>query len=160
MQNVVCDSVDWKCSLAAIRAAVTACVMVVICLMTSNGHTNCNAAWLLQNIISIARKSALWVCLSNCICTSGFCASELACNIHTSRAAMPRCFLEHAKGDRTLMQAKRLADLKWWCDQLTGAALDPLLKTDYPRAGRINIGQNQGDILKVIPTAWPSFPSP
>ena len=47
------------------------------------------------------------------------------------------------------MQAKRLADLQWWCKQLAGAPLEPLLKTDYPRGPRVNMGQNQGDIVEV-----------
>lgn len=42
------------------------------------------------------------------------------------------------------MQANRLADLEWWCHQLQGASLAPLLPTDFPRSGSPNIGQNPG----------------
>lgn len=62
---------------------------------------------------------------------------------------LPMSFLDHAQFDRHLMQAKRLEDLQWWCNQLAGASLEPLLKTDFPRSGRVNIGQNQGDIVRV-----------
>lgn len=67
----------------------------------------------------------------------------------TSIPELPISFLEHAQYDRVLMHSKRMADLNWWCTQLAGAPLDPLLTTDYPRSGRPNIGQNQGDIVKV-----------
>ncbi len=50
------------------------------------------------------------------------------------------------------MHSKRMADLNWWCTQLAGAPLEPLLTTDYPRSGRPNIGQNQGDIVRVSTT--------
>jgi len=67
----------------------------------------------------------------------------------TSIPGLPISFLEHAQYDRELMHSKRMADLNWWCTQLAGAPLEPLLTTDYPRSGRPNIGQNQGDIVKV-----------
>jgi hypothetical protein len=67
----------------------------------------------------------------------------------TSVPELPISFLEHAQYDRVLMHSKRMADLNWWCTQLAGAPLEPLLTTDYPRSGRPNIGQNQGDIVKV-----------
>ncbi len=62
---------------------------------------------------------------------------------------LPMGFLEHAKGQHTGMQAKRLADLEWWCHQLHGAPLQPLLTPDLPRSGKANIGQNPGGIVKV-----------
>ncbi len=62
---------------------------------------------------------------------------------------LPLGFLEHARWQHNGMQAKRLADLEWWCDQLQGASLKPLLDTDYPRSGKANIGQNPGGIVKV-----------
>lgn len=65
---------------------------------------------------------------------------------------LPMGFLEHAHSTRHLLHAKQMADLQWWCARLAGASLEPLLKTDFPRAGRANMGQNQGDIVKV----WPS----
>ena len=58
-------------------------------------------------------------------------------------------FLEHAQWQLTGMQAKRLADLEWWCHQLQGAPLQPLLTPDLPRSGKANIGQNPGGIVKV-----------
>ncbi|KAL3155304.1 hypothetical protein ABBQ32_013085 [Trebouxia sp. C0010 RCD-2024] len=62
---------------------------------------------------------------------------------------LPMGFLEHAHSARNLLHAKQMADLQWWCARLAGASLEPLLKTDFPRAGRANMGQNQGDIVKV-----------
>ena len=62
---------------------------------------------------------------------------------------LPMGFLEHAKWQHTGMQAKRLADLDWWCHQLHGAPLQPLLTSDLPRSGKANIGQNPGGIVKV-----------
>ncbi len=62
---------------------------------------------------------------------------------------LPMGFLEHAKWQHTGMQAKRLADLEWWCHQLHGAPLQPLLAPDLPRSGKANIGQNPGGIVKV-----------
>ena len=52
------------------------------------------------------------------------------------------------------MHSKRMADLSWWCTQLGGAPLQPLLQSDYPRSGRANIGQNPGDIVKVATRLW------
>lgn len=72
-----------------------------------------------------------------------------AAGAKTIMSELPLSFLEHAQWDRVLMHSKRMADLDWWCNNLAGAPLDPLLKTDYPRSGRPNIGQNQGDIVKV-----------
>lgn len=62
---------------------------------------------------------------------------------------LPMGFLEHAQSTRHLMHAKHMADMQWWCTRLAGASLEPLLKTDFPRGGRANMGQNQGDIVKV-----------
>ena len=62
---------------------------------------------------------------------------------------LPMGFLEHAHSTRHLLHAKQTADLQWWCARLAGASLEPLLETDYPRVGRANMGQNQGDIVKV-----------
>ncbi len=62
---------------------------------------------------------------------------------------LPMGFLEHAQWQHTGMQAKRLADLDWWCHQLHGAPLQPLLTPDLPRSGKANIGQNPGGIVKV-----------
>lgn len=62
---------------------------------------------------------------------------------------LPMSFLEHAQWQLTGMQAKRLADLEWWCHQLQGAPLQPLLTPDLPRSGKANIGQNPGGIVKV-----------
>lgn len=53
-------------------------------------------------------------------------------------------FLEHDVWQQNCMQANRLADLEWWCHQLQGASLAPLLPTDFPRSGSPNIGQNPG----------------
>ena len=62
---------------------------------------------------------------------------------------LPMGFLERAQWQPTGMQAKRLVDLEWWCDQLHGAPLQPLLTSDLPRSGKANFGQNPGGIVKV-----------
>ena len=58
-------------------------------------------------------------------------------------------FMEHAHGQRTYTYAKQSADLEWWCKNLQGASVKPLLATDYARSGRANVGQNPGDVIAV-----------
>ena len=58
-------------------------------------------------------------------------------------------FLEHAQSTRHLTHGKRVTDLQWWSSQLAGAPLDPLLHTDFPRAGKANLGHSPGDVVKV-----------
>lgn len=60
-------------------------------------------------------------------------------------------FLEHAKWDRLKMHRKHMSDLAWWRTNLQGASLVPLLTTDYPRSNRVNLGNNNGDVVKVRP---------
>ena len=61
---------------------------------------------------------------------------------------LPTGFFEHAQWQRTGLQAKRLADLDWWGNQLQGAPLKPLLTSDYPRSGKANLNHNPGGIVK------------
>ena len=68
-------------------------------------------------------------------------------------------FLEHAQWQQNGMHAKRLADLEWWCHQLQGASLKPLLTTDFTRSGKANIGQNPGNIVEVVRLVTPDCAS-